>query len=60
MVDLCLAHSRWGKCKGRAGFFSTLLGHASVAITLDLYSHLIEGMDADAAERMEEVFQQAI
>jgi len=26
------------------------LGHASIAITLDRYSHLIEGMDRDAAE----------
>lgn len=26
------------------------LGHASIAITLDPYSHLIEGMDRDAAE----------
>ncbi len=39
---------------------SERLGHASVAITLDLYSHLIEGMDADAADKMEDVFRQAI
>jgi len=39
---------------------SERLGHASVAITLDLYSHLIEGMDADAADRIDEVFKQAI
>ncbi|HEX6299048.1 MAG TPA: tyrosine-type recombinase/integrase [Acidimicrobiia bacterium] len=26
------------------------LGHSSIAITLDRYSHVIEGMDRDAAE----------
>jgi integrase len=26
------------------------LGHASIAITLDRYSHLVDGMDRDAAE----------
>jgi integrase len=39
---------------------SERLGHASVAITLDLYSHLVEGLDADAAERMEAVFREAV
>jgi integrase len=39
---------------------SERLGHASVAITLDLYSHLIEGMDADAAERIDDVFRRAV
>jgi integrase len=28
------------------------LGHSSVAITLDRYSHVIEGMDRDAAEKV--------
>jgi len=39
---------------------SERLGHASVAITLDLYSHLVEGLDSDAADRMEEVFRDAV
>lgn len=39
---------------------SERLGHASVSITLDLYSHLVDGMDADAADRIEDVFRQAI
>jgi integrase len=26
------------------------LGHSTVALTLDRYSHVIEGMDRDAAE----------
>jgi integrase len=39
---------------------SERLGHASVAITLDLYSHLVDGLDADAAERMEAVFREVV
>jgi len=39
---------------------SERLGHASVAITLDLYSHLVEGLDSDAADRIEDVFKAAI
>jgi Phage integrase family len=33
------------------------LGHSSVAITLDRYSHMIEGMDRDAAERVASLFR---
>lgn len=33
------------------------LGHASVAITLDRYSHVIEGMDRDAAEKVAALFR---
>ena len=32
-------------------------GHASVAITLDRYSHVIEGMDRDAAEKVAALFR---
>ena len=32
---------------------SERLGHSQIAITLDLYSHVIKGLDEDAAERME-------
>jgi integrase len=28
------------------------LGHASIAITLDLYSHVAPGMQEDAADRL--------
>ena len=31
---------------------SERLGHANVSITLDLYSHVTETMQADAAERI--------
>jgi integrase len=36
------------------------LGHATVAITLDLYSHVLPGMQADAASRVDEALRQAI
>lgn len=31
---------------------SERLGHSTVAITLDTYSHVVEGMDADAATKV--------
>ncbi len=31
------------------------LGHSSIAITLDRYSHLIGGVDRDAAEKVADV-----
>jgi integrase len=34
------------------------LGHSSIAITLDRYSHLADGMDRNAAETVAEVFGQ--
>ena len=35
-------------------FVQELLGHASVAITLDTYSHMLPGMGGEAAEAMGE------
>jgi integrase len=32
------------------------LGHSTIAITMDLYSHLMDGMETGAAERIDEVF----
>jgi len=37
---------------GRPKFVQELLGHASVAITLDTYSHMLPGMGGEAAEAM--------
>ena len=34
---------------------SEALGHASVAFTLDTYSHIIEGMQSDAMALLDEV-----
>jgi integrase len=36
------------------------LGHSSVAITLDLYSHVLPGMQADAAARVDEALRTAL
>jgi integrase len=35
-------------------YVQELLGHASISITLDTYSHVIEGMDGGLAEAMDE------
>jgi integrase len=36
------------------------LGHASITTTLDLYSHVTNTMQADAAARLDAAFQPAI
>jgi integrase len=36
------------------------LGHATITTTLDLYSHVTETMQSDAAERLDALFQTAI
>ena len=35
-------------------YVQELLGHASISITLDTYSHVIEGMDGRLADAMDE------
>jgi hypothetical protein len=35
-------------------YVQELLGHASISITLDTYSHVIEGMDGGLADAMDE------
>ncbi len=39
---------------------SERLGHSKVGITLDLYSHVLPGMQADAAARLDDALQQAL
>jgi integrase len=39
---------------------SERLGHSRVGITLDLYSHVLPGMQEDAAARVDEAFQIAL
>jgi integrase len=39
---------------------SERLGHSTIGITLDLYSHVMPGMQADAAERVDEAIQRAL
>jgi integrase len=36
------------------------LGHSSVGITLDLYSHVLPGMQAEAVSRVDAVLQDAL
>src|SRR5207248_7637432 len=36
------------------------LGHSSVGITLDLYSHVLPGMQAEAASRVDEALRAAV
>jgi integrase len=38
---------------------SDRLGHATVAITLDTYSHVLPGLQEAAADRMAEALRQA-
>jgi integrase len=35
------------------------LGHSTIAITMDLYSHLMEGLEAGAATKIDELFKSA-
>ena len=39
---------------------SERLGHSTIGVTLDLYSHVLPGMQADAAERVDEAIQRAL
>ena len=39
---------------------SERLGHASIAITLDTYAHLLPGMQESAAEAMQKALQHAV
>ena len=39
---------------------SERLGHSKIGITLDLYSHVLPGMEADAAERVDAALPAAI
>jgi len=39
---------------------SQRLGHSKVGITLDVYSHVIPGMQEDAVARVDEVLQNAL
>ena len=39
---------------------SERLGHSTIDITLDLYSHVMPGMQADTAEQVDAALQAAI
>jgi integrase len=39
---------------------SEALGHSSVAFTMDVYSHIIEGMQSDTMELLDEVLPASV
>ena len=39
---------------------SEALGHSSVAFTMDVYSHIIEGMQSDAMALLDEVLPEGV
>ena len=41
------------------GIISERLGHSGIAITLDIYSHVLPGLQEEAARRFDEVMQEA-
>jgi hypothetical protein len=46
-------------CGARPKVISEALGHSSVAFTMDVYSHIIEGMQSDAMALLDEVLPEA-
>ena len=36
---------------------SERLGHANISITLDIYSHVLPGLQEEAAEKLERIFE---
>jgi hypothetical protein len=52
--DLCHTHVALLIARGEhPKLIETRLGHSSIQITLDLYGHLFEGLDEEAAERLD-------
>ena len=43
---------------GRGTWYS--LGHSSIGITMDLYSHILPGMQEEAAERVDNALRAAL
>ena len=63
MTFHCLRHTHASQlCKAgvHVKVISERLGHSTVGITLDLYSHLLPGMDEDAAQRIDTALGAAI
>ena len=46
-------------CGAKPKVISEALGHASVAFTMDTYSHIIEGMQQDAMALLDTVLTEA-
>jgi integrase len=59
--DLCHAHATHLLVSGvHPKVVSERLGHSKVGITLDLYSHVLPGMQADAAAKVDDAMRAAI
>ena len=59
--DLRHTHASQMQSAGvRPKIASERLGHSTIGITLDLYSHVMPIMQADAAERVDEAIQRAL
>jgi Phage integrase family len=60
--DLRHAHATLLLCQGgvHPKVVSERLGHATVGITLDIYSHVIPGMQEEAARAFDELFPEAV
>ena len=59
--DLRHAHATHRLSSGvHSKIASERLGHSKVGITLDLYSHVLPGMQADAAARIDEALLSAV
>ncbi len=55
----CFGVNFWPSGSMKTKVISEALGHASVAFTLDTYSHIIEGMQEDAMALLDEVIPPA-
>jgi integrase len=55
--ELCHTHaSHLVKTVAHSKIVQERLGHSTIAITMDLYSPLLDGMETGAAERIDEAF----
>lgn len=58
--DLRHTHASWMLLNGEhPKVVQGRLGHSSITVTMDLYSHLMEGQDRDAVERIDSLLQRA-
>ena len=54
-VVIIEAYNNYSAATQHLHVISEALGHASVAFTMDVYSHIIEGMQSDAMALLDEV-----
>ena len=54
----CFVGYNWGDIHPKIA--QERLGHSSITVTLDLYSHVTENMQTDAASKLDAVFRLAM